>query len=239
LPPQSTRPAWQESWQEPPEQTWPEAQAVPQVPQLALSEAASTHFPPQSMRPDWQERAQVPPLQTSPEAQTDPDVGPEQLPEAPQKARSESGSTHLPPQSTSPAWQDNWQAPPEQVSPSVQAWPASAPAHEPEAPQWVREVKGSVQTPLQSTSPAWQESWQVPPAQTCPSAHIVPAFGFTQFPLAPQKVRSVSGSMQSPPQSTRPGAQVRAQAPLEQTRPSPQATPHAPQLALSEATDTH
>jgi len=56
--------------------------------------------------------------------------------------------------------------------------------------------------------------------------------------LAPQKARSVSGSMQPPPQSMRPAPQVETQAPLEHTFPGAQGTPQAPQLVLSDWTET-
>jgi hypothetical protein len=54
-----------------------------------------------------------------------------------------------------------------------------------------------------------------------------------QAPEAPQLALSVVGSMQCPPQSTRPAAQVTEQEPFEQTCPALHAVPQAPQLRLS------
>ena len=52
--------------------------------------------------------------------------------------------------------------------------------------------------------------------------------------MAPQWIRSVSGSTQLPPQLTSPAAQVTAQAPLEQTLPAAQTVPQPPQFRLSD-----
>jgi hypothetical protein len=63
----------------------------------------------------------VPFEQMLPAAHTSPLVGPVHSPDAPQKPRSVSGSTHLPPQFTSPAWQVSAQLQFEHTCPSAQA----------------------------------------------------------------------------------------------------------------------
>ena len=49
------------------------------------------------------------------------------------------------------------------------------PVQSPAAPQWSRLAPGSTQEPPQSISPAWQLTAQVPPLQTSPGPHAVPA----------------------------------------------------------------
>jgi hypothetical protein len=63
-PEQSFKPAPQETWQAPAEQTRPLAQALPQVRQLLLSVCRSRHTPPQLVSPAPQETWQVPLAQT-------------------------------------------------------------------------------------------------------------------------------------------------------------------------------
>jgi hypothetical protein len=154
------------------------------APQCARSDWGSMHLPPHSTRPDWQLTWQVPALQTSPDAHVVPAPGPAQLPEAPQKARSVSGSTHVPSQSTRPDWQLTWQVPALQTSPAAQAWPALPPVHAPDAPQCPRSWSGSTHFPSHWTSPAWQETRQAPPEQTRPDAQA--------FPQPPQFALSVA-----------------------------------------------
>ena len=64
MPEQLVRPVWQESAHLPALQTWPAAQAVPQVPQLARSVCRLTQVPAQLDSPVWQESAHLPALQT-------------------------------------------------------------------------------------------------------------------------------------------------------------------------------
>jgi hypothetical protein len=72
----------------------PPAQAVPQLPQFALSLLVSTHAPVQLVRPVAHVVAHVPPLQTCPAAHA--------FPQPPQFAGSLAGSLHLPEQSSVP-----------------------------------------------------------------------------------------------------------------------------------------
>ena len=84
-PPQLTRLAWHETWQVPPEQTSPESQTFPQVPQFVRSTPRSAQYvgpasldpasldppstvtlPPQSVSFDAHVVAQAPPLHASP-----------------------------------------------------------------------------------------------------------------------------------------------------------------------------
>jgi hypothetical protein len=69
------------------------------------------HVEPQLMSPVWQESWQAPFEQTCPAMQALPTSGPAQAPVAPQYCRLLVGSTHVPPQLTSPCWHDKEQAP--------------------------------------------------------------------------------------------------------------------------------
>ena len=122
-----------------------------------------------------------------PAAQVVPSSAPVQVPEAPQKVRSVSGSTQVPPQERRPAWQDSSQVPaPLQMKPAAQVVPSSAPVQVPAAPQKVRSVSGSMQVPPQASRPAWHDSSQVPaPLQTEPAAQVVPG-ATAQLGPAPQ-----------------------------------------------------
>jgi hypothetical protein len=201
-PEQVVSPAWQEIAQAPALQIWPALQGEPplapaqspEAPQKSRSAIGSTHFPPQNTCPARQLGTQAPAAQTSPDAQATPPSAPPQVPEAPQCARSVSGSVHWPLQSTSPAWQLSPHCPPEQSCPSAQAVPADAPVQVAEAPQWFRSVPGSMQLPPQLTCPAAQVTAQAPLEQTFPAAQEVPQ--------APQFRLSDLSSAQVPPQTT-------------------------------------
>jgi hypothetical protein len=66
-------------------------------------------------------------------------------------------------------------------------------------------VDGSTQVPLQSISPAGQETAHTPePLQTWPDGQAVPALAPVHAPEAPQNCRSVIGLTQVPLHSTRP-----------------------------------
>jgi hypothetical protein len=73
----------------------PPVQAVPQVPQLPLSEVVSTHAPLQSVRPAPHVAAHAPALHTSPPVHA--------FPQPPQFAGSDVESTHAPEHTTKPA----------------------------------------------------------------------------------------------------------------------------------------
>jgi hypothetical protein len=51
VPAHAVSPAWQETAHAPPEQTFPAGQAVPHLPQLALSVWMLVHVPPQLVSP--------------------------------------------------------------------------------------------------------------------------------------------------------------------------------------------
>jgi hypothetical protein len=143
LPAQRTRPAWQETWHVPAEQTWPAPQAVPalapvhvpEAPQKSRSVCGLTQAPAQAIWPAGQLVAQAPAEQTWPDAQTVPAVGPVQAPEAPQKERSVCGLTQVPLQTIWPTGQLVAQVPAEQTWPEAQGVPSLPPVHVPEAPQ--------------------------------------------------------------------------------------------------------
>ena len=63
-------------------------------------------------------------------------------------------------------------------------------------------MAGSTQRPPQATCPAGQLVAQSPAVHTSPATQVSPAFAPAQSPVAPQKVGSVAGSTQRPPQST-------------------------------------
>jgi len=214
VPLQLTRPGWQERAQAPALQTWPEVQAVPEVvplqaplaPQWTRSVVGSTQPVEHWTMPAGQvvEDTHTPDVQVWPEPQGMPAEAPLQVALAPQCARSFWGSTQVPPQFTRPAWQETWQAPPLQTCPDAHVVPADAPLQVPVAPQNPRSVCGSTHLPPQSTSPVWQESWQVPALHTWPPPHAAPEVVPLQAPLAPQKARSVCGFTHLPLQFTDP-----------------------------------
>ncbi len=93
--------------------------------------------------------------------------------------------------------------------------------------------------PLHAMRPAWQLSSHTPLLQTSPASHVSPAFAPSQSAVAPQCMRSVSGSMQPPPHASSPAGHDNAHAPSLHTSPAPQTLPHAPQFVLSAWTLTH
>jgi hypothetical protein len=96
-----------------------------------------------------------------------------------------------------------------------------------------------MQLPPQSTSVPGQDTPHIPPTQTWPAPHTVPAFAPMQFPEAPQKALVVCGSMQLPPQLISLPGQVTTHVPPLQAWPPGHTTPHAPQLFPSVCSLTH
>jgi hypothetical protein len=166
-------------------------------------------LPPQLTWPAVQVTAQAPLEQTCPD--------PQATPQPPQFRLSVRALAHSPPQLVSPAWQESAQAPAEQTWPEAQETPAAPPVQVPEAPQNARSAIGSTHFPPQSTWPAAQVTAQAPAEQTWPEAQATPAAPPVQAPEAPQKARSVSGSLHWPLQSRRPAWQVSPHCPAEQT----------------------
>jgi len=120
-------------------------------------------------------------------------------------------------QSMRPDWQDSWHEPELQTYPARQVCPALNPWQSACAPQKTLLVLGSMQLPPHATSPGGQVSAHVPPEQTWPGWHWVPAFMPAQFALAPQYWVLVLGLTHDPPQSTRGAAQTDRHEPFEQT----------------------
>ena len=71
--------------------------------------------------------------------------------------------------------------------------------------------------PLQSSSPGWQETRQVPAEHTWPEEQTTPAVNPVQSAEAPQKARSVWGFTQALVQTIWPAGQLVAHRPFEQT----------------------
>ena len=161
-------------------------QATPHPPQCAGSEEVRTQLPPQSTKGAMHDVVQVPMPQISPAPQVTPAFGPAQSSDAPQKARSVSGSTQRPPQATCPEGQDSSQTPAAHTSPAAQLAPAFTPTQSPAAPQYIGSLSGLTQRPPHWTCPAGHRTLQTPLAQASPAAHGVPASGPAQSPLAPQ-----------------------------------------------------
>jgi hypothetical protein len=214
-PAQFTCPVGQDTTHAPPLHTWPVLQVAPAeapvhaplAPQKLRSVAGSTQRPAQFTWVPGQDTWQLPEVHTCPAAQMVPALVSVHAPLAPQKARSVLGSTQRPMQFTCPAGQDTVQRPPEHTCPASHAVPALVPAHAPLAPQKRGSVAGSTQRPPQTTCPAGHVVAQRPPAHNCPEAQGIPAPAPVQSPLAPQKPRSVLGSMHTPPQLTCPATQ--------------------------------
>jgi hypothetical protein len=81
---------------------------LPEAPQKVRLEVESMQVPPQLMSPDWQLRAHVPALHTWPVRHALPAEPAPPVPHpavAPQYIREVVGSTHVPLQLMSPAWQ--------------------------------------------------------------------------------------------------------------------------------------
>ena len=164
LPPQLTRPAWQEMAQVPALHTCPWAQLAPALPPLGLPQPAvapqllrlvsgSMHVVPHLMRPGAQESEQAPSAQTSPASQVLPGepLSAPQPAVAPQYSRLVLGLTHPPLQSTRSAGHERAHTPLAQTCPLGQALPASPPvAPQPGvAPQNSRLTCGSMHEPPQ------------------------------------------------------------------------------------------
>jgi hypothetical protein len=140
--------------------------------------------------------------------------------------------TQVPPQFTCPLGHETEQLPAAQTWPEAQTVPPLAPWQLPEAPQLSRLVCGLTQAPPQLIWPPGQDTWHVPPLQTLPVVHAVPALPPalpTPHPaVAPQLARLVCGSTQTPPQLTWLPGHDTWQTPLPQTLPAPQAVPALP-----------
>jgi hypothetical protein len=171
-----------------------------------------------------------------------------QSPVAPQCARLLDGSTQVPPQLTSPAWQVNAHLPALHTWPAPQTLPAPPPPlpQPGVAPQKRRLVLGSTHVPVQLTNPVSQESEHSPALHTSPAAQAWPDVppSASQSAVAPQWSRSLAGSMHAPSHFTSPEGQVSVQAPPEQTSLTPQMTPLpvqavAPQRLRSWLGSTH
>jgi hypothetical protein len=154
-------PVWQVRLHVPLEQTWPPWQTLPEcvpeqsalAPQKELLLVGSMQTPSQLTRPVWQDRLHVPFEQTWPAWQTLPECVPEQSALAPQKELLLRGSMHVPLQSMSSVWQDRLHVPFEQIWPAWQTLPECVPEQSALAPQWELLLLGSMQAPLQLTSP--------------------------------------------------------------------------------------
>ena len=121
-------------------------------------------------------------------------------PQPPQCFGSFCSSTQVPLQFVNVAGQSGAHTPaPQTVSP-VHATPALPPVQLPLAPQFELLVCGLMQVPPQLISGVGQLTPHMPPLQTSPPVHAVPAFAPLQLPLAPQFELLVFGSMQLPPQ---------------------------------------
>jgi hypothetical protein len=144
-------------------QVWPEAQVVPQAPQLLTSLLRSLQLPLQ--------QAGVVPVQV--------------VPHVPQLWISVCSSTHMPPQQFCPAGQSpavpQVHAPLTHVSPEAQTWP--------QAPQLFGSVCTLVQVPLQTMSLPVHR--QIPCLQLAPDGQMLPhtpqllvsVLRLTQIPL--------------------------------------------------------
>jgi hypothetical protein len=246
VPPQLTCEPGHETEQVPLLQTLPLAQTVPAVPlplpqpavapQWVRSVAGSTQVPPQLTCEPGHDTEHEPLLQTLPLGQVVPAVPTPPTPQpvvAPQWVRSVAGSTQAPLQLTCEPGHETEQVPALQTLPLAHTVPAvPLPLPQPAvAPQWVRSVAGSTQTPPQLTWPLGHETEQVPALQTLPLAQLVPALPTPETPqpvVAPQCVRSVFGSTQTPPQLTcEPGHETEHE-PLLHTLPLAQTAPALP-----------
>jgi len=122
-----------------------------------------------------------------------------------------------------------------QTCPGPQLVPALAPWQFPDAPQNSLFVIGSMQAPLQTTSPALRRGEHT--ATHCPLAQGVPGWQLT--PQPPQFWGSDSGSTQTMPQSRRPGPQMGTQVAFAQAVLAGHAWPHEPQFASSTERSAH
>jgi hypothetical protein len=233
-PPHCVVPPVHTSEHTPPTHDWPPVHAFPQAPQLALSVLLSLHTPLQFTCVPGHETEQTPALQTLPLAQLVPAV-PLPTPQpavAPQCVRSVAGSTHTPPQFTCPPGHETEHTLALHTLPLAQVAPALPPVmpQPAVAPQWVRSVTGSTQTPPQFTCPPGHDTEHAPELHTLPLAQLVPALP-TPSPqpvVAPQCVRSLEGSTQTPPQLTCVPGHETEQRPELQTFPLAQVAPAVP-----------
>jgi hypothetical protein len=99
----------------------------------------------------------------------------------------------------------------------------------PQPPQLFGSVARLTHAPLQFTSPVWHDTWQLPPEQTSPAAHLVVH--------APQLFGSLCVAVQTPKQSVCPDGHWHA--PPMHVWPLAQAFPHPPQLPGSLFVLTH
>jgi hypothetical protein len=106
-----------------------------------------------------------------------------------------SGSTQMPAQLISFPGHETWQVPLPQTLPTAHETPELPPPlpHAPLAPQLLKLVAGSIQTPPQLIWLPGQETWHVPFAQTFPLLHAVPGLSASPSPHTPSR-RSSSGS---------------------------------------------
>ena len=243
LPSQSPRPAGQRSPQRPAVQVatpfGPDAQANPQAPQCATSEAVSrsqplTALPSQSRNaPSQEATAQRPPVQVAVAR-----LKAQRAPHAPQCATSVAGSTSQPlaaspSQSAAPASQRMPHTAPVQVAaargPAAQA--------RPQPPQCAVAPRVSTSQPLaaspsQSPRPGSQRITAQRPSRHTPS----PDGGAQREPQAPQCAVEAVMSTQAPSQQVSPAPQGRAPSQAGRQRPSRQRVPGAHWLSARQAT---
>jgi hypothetical protein len=145
------------------------------------------------------------------------------VPEAPQYWLSLVGSTHLPPQFTSPAWQVTAQLPTLQTSPAEQTLP-----HEPQLvlSVWVLTQllpdPASPPVAVHSVRFPWHVTEHLPPPHTVPAEQSVPQ--------PPQFALSEPVFTHDWPQSVEPGPHAVVHWPALHTCVELQAVPQAPQL---------
>jgi len=193
-------------------------QALPQLPQLALSVFTSVQMAPAPVPHGFGvDAGQVQPLETQfwPPGHA--------LPQPPQFWGSVAVLVQLPEQSCSPERQTALQALLTQLSPAGQAFP-----HPPQlAASFDVSVHSAPASEPQSVSPARQvvEQWPVP-SQTCPEGQALPH--------APQLFGSPLVFVQVPLHGFSPVGQLMAQCPSLQASPAPQIVPQPPQFAGSE-----
>jgi hypothetical protein len=138
------------------------------------------HLPPQLISLPGHDTAHAPFAQTFPFAHSVPGVPPSSTPHsslAPQFERLDKGSMHVPPQFTSLPGHDTAHDPFAHTLPFTQTIPALPPSPPPQpsvAPQLVMLFCGSMQVPLQFTSPAKHEIPHDPSTQTVPLEQLTP-----------------------------------------------------------------
>lgn len=256
----NTRPTLRQAAEEPQRQPPPTqrsatvvSQTLPQPPQLARSDAVSTHRPeqhdspaaqhvaPQTVAPAGQQR-NVEPLErhTSPSAQaavphrqapiTHRSFSPQACPQPPQWSVLDVMFVHAPSQQASPAAQIE---PPHEQPPMMHDSPG--PHAVPHAPQCRVSLITSTQLVPQHVSPSPHGGEHSTRTQI-PSAHVSSAA--QACPHEPQLAGSVVVSTQAVPQQVRPASQPPQgsgmQIPVRHTWPAGQAAPQAPQfVALS------